>query len=496
MAQRPVAQRRGNRVYEYIRVSTAREEMISPELQHENNVVAAEREGLEIIGTVYDLDMSGRDFAKRKIAEMIQGVRDKSADGILTWKFSRWGRNFTDSLINLRELRQAEGFIVSSTEPGGIETPQGKIPMYLLLLMAEIQSDQIGESWRDTHWNRIRNGLPANGRPRFGYKYDKPNRRFEQDPITAPWLARAYRQYINRQPLSTIVQEMTAAGIRGTGGKPFVHTSMLFVLDSGFGAGKIIVNARRGRASVGDPIYYDGAHEPVITEDEWERYLALRGKRRAPRHVNPVSRFSGLMRCGTCGRTLARYLDEDSRAWGCRNTDYNSTNPCQARASIREHKVNTEVFAWLMDQAQGDGYDEAAARLAMVQEARADLSQLQQEAAELDQALIRLEDRVLRGRLDEDRADVLRAEYETELAENRRNQEELSGRAELPPVPTPEMFDALVDLWNRADVDTSIVNAALSKVIRCVKVYPQGSATRMRVIPAWESDGDSRQADA
>jgi site-specific DNA recombinase len=64
--QRPKVQRRGNRVYEYIRVSTAREEMISPELQHQHNVQAAAREGLEIVGTISDLDLSGRDFAKRK----------------------------------------------------------------------------------------------------------------------------------------------------------------------------------------------------------------------------------------------------------------------------------------------------------------------------------------------------------------------------------------------------------------------------------------------
>jgi site-specific DNA recombinase len=462
--QRPTAQRRGRKVYEYIRVSTAREEMISPELQHQHNLQAAAREGLEIVETVYDLDLSGRDFAKRKVSAMVKGIKESVADGILVWKYSRWGRNLTDSLTNIRDLQDAGGYIVSSTEPGDVETPHGKFSLHMLLVIAELQSDQIKESWLDSQWNRIAQGLPVNGKPRFGYTYDKSERKYTPDPLTAPWLAKAYQHYIQGLPLSKVVAEMTAAGIRGTGGQPLVHTSMLFILDSGFGAGKIVVNARRGRASTGDPVYYEGAHKAVITEEEWNRYLSLRGKRRKARNVNPTSRFSGLMRCGTCGRTLIRYLDENRKAWGCRNTAFNSTMPCAARVSIREGKVEKAVLSWLVDNVEGSGYDEAAA----------------------------LEDRLLRGRISEPQADLLRSEYETELAENRRNQAGVADRAALPPVPTPEMMEALLDLWGREDME-DIVNVALSKAIRTVKVYPVTASTRIRVIPAWESDGDSRQ---
>jgi site-specific DNA recombinase len=494
--QRPTTQRRGRRVYEYIRVSTAREEMISPELQHQHNLACAAREGLTIVDTIYDLDLSGREFAKRKVTSMVKGIADRAADGILVWKYSRWGRNLTDSLTNIRALEDAGGYIVSSTEPGDVETPHGKFSLHMLLVIAELQSDQIKESWLDSQWNRISQGLPGNGKPRFGYTYDKAERQYTPDPLTAPWLAKAYRQYIKKLPLSAVVMEMTEAGIRGTGGQPLVHGSMLFILDSGFGAGKIIVGARRGRASKGDPIYYPGAQEPVIEEDEWQAYQDIRAERRAPRHVNPVSRFSGHLRCGSCGRNLNRFRTDGAVTWGCRNTVYNSTTPCPAKAAIRESKLNVMLSEWLHEHARMDGYDEAAARAAAAEEAQFDLDQLTKEADELEQALIRLEDRLLRGKLDEARADVLREEYNGELAENRKNQGRLSRRAIAPVVPTPDMFESLEVLLEATEVDETIVNAFLSQLIRRIEVYPVSAGTRIRVIPAWTPDGDDLQADA
>jgi site-specific DNA recombinase len=428
---------------------------------------------------------------------MVEGVAGGKADGILVWKYSRWGRNLNDSLTNIRALQDAGGFIISSTEPGDVETPHGKFSLHMLLVIAELQSDQIKESWRDSQWNRISQGLPGNGKPRFGYDYDREKREFNKNSVTNPWLRRAYVGYITgAEPLSRVVLEMTRQGIRGTEGKPLTHTSMLFILDSGFGAGKIIVGARRGKKQEYDPTYYPGKHEACISEEEWQAYLRKRKSLSAPRIVNPASKLSGIARCGNCGRTLARFNDAQAKQLGCRNTPYNSGNPCLDRCSIREHKVEQAVYEWLLDQADAQGYDEAAAKAAAAEDARGNLAQLQQEAIALEEAILRVEDRLARGKIDEGPADTLKAEYQAELRENRENQAEMEKASVAPIVPTPEMFTTLAKLWMDPTIEPSVVNAALAQVVKAVKVYPKTADVRVRVIPVWGSDGDSRQDEA
>lgn len=65
---------RGLRAKIYIRVSSTRgrKELISPELQEIAARAKAEQESIHVVDVVFDLDQSGRDFAKefRRIAAM------------------------------------------------------------------------------------------------------------------------------------------------------------------------------------------------------------------------------------------------------------------------------------------------------------------------------------------------------------------------------------------------------------------------------------------
>lgn len=488
---RPAGRQKGNRLLEYRRVSKGREEMISPEIQQHANESWASREGKVIVGVHEDLDNTGRDFAKRKIAEMIETIRRGEADGIVVYKVSRWGRNLTDSLINIRALEEAGGYIASSTENlGEIDTPHGRFSLNILLVIAELQSDQIRESWIDSQWQRISRGLPANGKPRFGYTYDKENQRFDPNPTTISWLKRAYEDYVTGRPLGRVVVEMQEKGIKGTSGANITESGLLFILDSGFGAGRIIIGARRGKARKQDPIYLSGAQEPCISEETWEAYLAKRSKPIAPRDGNPTSPISRLVYCASCGRRLARTSDGNKVTWACRKTRYNSGVACANKVSMYEHLILPHVRQWLVDHANGVGFDEAAEVALAINNAKADLAALLGEEQELRTASLNVEDRLNRGKISEADADVLKGRYTRELAECRARITKARKTADGVAVPMPEQFDVLVELWDEWEagrLDLGQFNSALSEIIGKVVIHAKDAAQRVQVVPRWHA---------
>lgn len=152
----------------YIRVSKAREEMISPENQEHACRALADREGLKVVEVVSDLDATGRDFVKRKVGYIIRGIEDGHWDVVVMWKWSRFGRHMLDSMINLRAIKDAGGKARAATEDFDDDTTLGRFTRDQMLLLAQLESDQIGDVWREAHARRERAGLPHSGFPRFG----------------------------------------------------------------------------------------------------------------------------------------------------------------------------------------------------------------------------------------------------------------------------------------------------------------------------------------
>ena len=107
----------------YIRVSMAREEMISPELQQRDvdayvaRMSATSGRTWRTVETVQDLDISGRSFAREGIQRLMQLVRDGVITTIVTYRYDRFGRNLTQALNYLTEVETLGGQVISATEP-------------------------------------------------------------------------------------------------------------------------------------------------------------------------------------------------------------------------------------------------------------------------------------------------------------------------------------------------------------------------------------------
>lgn len=340
----------------YVRVSMAREEMISPDLQKGHLRDHEQRHSLRVLDTIEDLDISGRSFARVGIQRIITGVEAGEWQVVLVYRYDRFGRNVRDSLINIAKVEQAGGRVVSVTEPFDADTAIGKYGRTNILAVAELQSDLIGESWKSTHAHRAAAGLPHSGRPRFGYLYfdasywpDTAERRLERglDPAgaTATYLREAYVRFARGDSVRSICRWLNDQQIRTTAGGPWVPISLYRVLDAGFGAGLLFHRSRDEHTR--------GAHEAVIDEALWQQFGKTRrdGRKRSPWDRRPAHALSGLIRCGGCKKPMAAGNTRDRGAAEPRRTYRCSSKmaglPCPTGGSITAAIAEQAVRAWV-----------------------------------------------------------------------------------------------------------------------------------------------------
>ncbi|MFC8584186.1 recombinase family protein [Streptomyces sp. NPDC057217] len=504
----------------YIRVSTWKEEKISPELQRESILAWARRTGRRITRWVEDLDVSGRHF-KRKITKCIEEVEAgvDGVRGVAVWKYSRFGRDRAGNQLWLARLEKAGGQLESATEPVDASTAIGRFQRGMILEFSAFESDRAGEQWRETHNHRkYKLGLPAQGRKRFGYIWHRrwnaatgtvQKEWYEPDQKLGPIIARLYRSYIAGTGFSTLVGQLNAAGHRTTQGELWNSETLTRYMDSGFAAGLLTVHNPECRCNktTGDcknHVFIQGAHEELIDWDTWEAYQARRAiiRASAPRSRDGIYMLTGLPKHDTCkgGVVLntARRGGENVPGFAYRCGRRSKVGPlgCDG-VYITRTEVEAEVEKWLMNKA-AHGIDAAPPTdtgperdLAAEQAARTRARVAAQADVDRQRAALAR----LRAEHAESPEDWGPGEYEDAVDVIRKKRAEAQAVLDtLPddePLPDRVKVEALIastaEGWEV--LDTRQRNALLRQVIRRVVLTRTGPGeAAITVHPVWEPD--------
>lgn len=524
----------------YVRVSQAREEMCSPAQQEAACRQWAERHGVHIVKIVPDLDLSGRDFAKRKVMSIIEDVRDDRAGLVLVWRYSRWGRNSELSKLHERVLNEAGGRLVAVTEEADTTTAAGKLQRGMLHEFSEFFSNLVSEGWHDTFNLRRSEGKPATGSPRFGYKRcpdcklkdpDAKKRKFAAckschgvfivDEKNASLLAEAYRLYaVENQTFRSIMKAMKEKGAISRDGNMISERSWRQILDSGFGAGLICVISdeekkrvtRLGLKSFKKDFttfdYLPGAHKAVITPELWEKYLARRREmfKENPAVYGVQHKLTGLLRCGTifgeddhvCYAALKPHkkeATEDSEAelrWRC---DYRDSGFDCPGVRVPQAVALAFIKEWIIANATDEGAIRAATEKESERAKAADkLAPLITHKAKIEKKLERLNEGYMEGVWD---ATYVRNAKEPLEAERIYLEEQIAEQKRVRDahVPTPREFEGLLAIWDSLTIQE--LNAALKSVISYVLVTSHGrkysKEYNFELVPRWKADPIKRR---
>lgn len=481
-----------------VRVSDERgrgDALLSPAIQRRSIEEYASRAGYDVVDWVEGIDTSGsraRSAWWPRLDQTIDRIEAGEADVIVVWKFSRAARHRLKWAMALDRVETAGGRLESATESTDA-TPAGRLSRGMIGEIAAYEAEIIGENWKSAHRIRTDRGRPANGKPRWGYTYDTDEKLHRPDPDTGPVLAELYRRYVAGESVYSLVRWLNAAGFRTTPGYSkdgpgrWTDRSLRRMLDSGFGAGLILVHGE----------HRDGVHDPVIGRDLWEAYQDARTRRRVTRSSERSQYLlSGLVRCvhvldgdSTCGSAMTagqfgsshqpKYRCKGAREAGLHDGGY-----------VTAAYLEEAVLDWLRDLAADVSAASAKAAAASRRAARRreqDAATMEAEAARIGEQLVRATRQHVAGVVPEAAYLEVRDELQEQLEvlEQRRRTLQVASRRGTADVVARELLAE----WDVLSVEHR--RGMLRTLIARVEVRPGRPRAVVEIVPEWsEAVGD------
>lgn len=362
--------------------------MVSPEIQRVAISDYAAARGYEITGWVEGIDESGsraRSAWWPTLERSVAAVEAGEYDVLVVWKFSRVARHRLRWATAIDRVEAAGGRIESATEQFDTTTSSGRLARGMVGELNAFMAEQIGEGWKEAHDRRVAAGKPANGKPRWGYRYDVSQRLHVPDPQTGPVLAEVYRRYVAGESVHSLVRWLNAHGYRTLTGGLWSDRTLRRVLDSGFAAGRFL---HRGQL-------HDGVHEPLIDGGLWQAYADARARRRAVPARRERSQYllSGLVRCARCQRPMVagQFGARGEPKYRCKTGKEQGPQGCSGGYVMATY-VEGVVKAWLEHHARDVDAAQEASLAARARRAstRSEAQRIAREMKRLGDALTRL----------------------------------------------------------------------------------------------------------
>lgn len=154
----------------YIRVSTTEQatEGISLDNQRAKIKAYCELNELELVGTIEDAGLSGKNLNRDGIQELISLVKGKRIDAVVVYKLDRLSRKVLDTLTLIETFEKAGIAFHSLNEKIDTGTALGRFFLNITASLAQMERDLISERTRDALQMKIANNQRA-GQVPFGY---------------------------------------------------------------------------------------------------------------------------------------------------------------------------------------------------------------------------------------------------------------------------------------------------------------------------------------
>lgn len=311
----------------YIRVSTDKQEELSPDAQLRLLMDYAKTNHTDIpMEYIFqDNGISGRKANKRPaFQQMIALAKSKEhpIDTIIVWKFSRFARNQEESIVYKSLLKKNNVDVVSVSEPL-IHGPFGSLIERIIEWMDEYYSIRLsGEVMRGMTQNAIRGHYQSNAP--IGYRSPGNKKPPEKDPKTVQIPIMMKDLLLSGSSLLQIARKLNEQGYRTKHGNLWDARGVRYVLENPFYAGISRWNyTDRGRQlkPADEVIYTKGNWEPLwdkATLEEIKKHLAMNMRKAKSRDVSTAKHWlSGLLICSSCGGTLAYSGTKNSRGFQC-----------------------------------------------------------------------------------------------------------------------------------------------------------------------------------
>ena len=337
------------RAVAYIRESTEEQgQGFSPDAQRERIREFAPENDLQLIGEYCDFHSGWRKSAARpQFQRLMADAAAGKFDVVLVFHTSRFARNQVEARRYKQMLREKLGIrVISVTQPMGEDhsDPSSFLAESIHEMFDEYYSVSLSFWVRSGLKEKARQGHLVGQLP-FGYMRDPRSKLAIPDPERAPLVLEAFERYVGGQESDlTIARWLNATGARTTRNRPFGKDGVREMLCNSAYCGYI--GGKRDRSCT-----VKGLHEPIVSEELYERVQEVRGWRNRVLKPGPPSGeylLSKLLRCERCGARMhaTRGGSNAARRYMC--SARRSGNPCGERI-VNAERLEGQLVQWIRD---------------------------------------------------------------------------------------------------------------------------------------------------
>ena len=288
------------RVAIYTRVSTIEQatEGYSLEEQSERLKKYSEAMGWNVFKVYSDGGFSGSNMKRPALQSLIKDIKAHKIDIVAVYKLDRLSRSQKDTLYLIEDVMLANDCdFVSMRENFDTSTPFGKAMIGILAVFAQLEREQITERMQMGKDAKAKQGLyhGYNNTP-IGYIWEDGLLKVNENESQI--VKKIYEMYSQGHSFSSIADYLNKAGLYHYHGTPWSRKVVRNVITSKVYIGQI---PHRGQ-------WFDGIHEPIISEELWDDCNRIRADKSNHYHggvnLSSNSLLSGMLFCAHCG---ARY---------------------------------------------------------------------------------------------------------------------------------------------------------------------------------------------
>jgi site-specific DNA recombinase len=261
------------------------------------------------VATLYSESHSAAKQGRPVFNDVLNSIEVGQANALLVWKFDRLSRNESDTARIIKAFR--DGILEEIRTP--FETYRkgdNVLLLYIYFGMADEYSRQLSANVKRGNRTKLRLGQYPGCAP-FGYRnYNRNNIKNIEPDENAPIIEKCFELYSTGEyPLALLRKNLNEKWVvKGKYGGKISKSVIQKMLRNPVYYGVI---SRNGEL-------FDGAFEPIITKDLYDKVAAIIENKSHPRGEKVVNTYKRLLRCQECdsiytGETRHKYYPNTDR---------------------------------------------------------------------------------------------------------------------------------------------------------------------------------------
>jgi len=339
------------KVAAYARVSSGKDAMLhslSTQVEHYKKMILENNEW-EFAGVYADEALTGTKDSREEFQQLLTDCRAGFVDMIITKSISRFARNTVTLLETVRELKSLGIDVFFEEQNIHSISGEGEMILTFLATFAQEESRSTSENMKWRIKKDFEQGIMWGGKSCLGYKLE--NKRYVLVPEEAKIVKTIYQLYLNGNGDEQICKLLNMMDIPPNNGTKWHWSTIRNILTNYNYTGDLILQktfrenhlTKKKKINNGEYDQYlvKDDHEPIISKEIYHKAQRIRQQRLSKINSKPVIRkyvFSGMLKCGVCGRGYSHKSTPHNDIWKCSYALKRGAHACHSK------QVPTEIL--------------------------------------------------------------------------------------------------------------------------------------------------------